>query len=153
MANPVVHVELNTTDLEKAKEFYRALFDWTLEDVQMGPTGTYTMIRPGKGPGGGMLKHPVPGQPSSWLIYVEVGDVAAATRKAKSLGAEVKLDVTDMHGAGWMSIIADPTGGVIGLWKSKRAQTAKPTLKRRTTARRAGGRSAPTSQRRTRRTR
>ncbi len=47
MGHPFVHVELNTTDLEKAKTFYRELFEWDLEDVQMGPTGTYTMIKPG----------------------------------------------------------------------------------------------------------
>ena len=114
-----MHVELNTTDLDRAKEFYGQLFDWKLEDVEMGPTGRYTMIRPGKGTGGGMLKHPVPGEPSSWLAYVEVDDVAAATRKAKALGAQVKLDVTDMHGAGWLSIIVDPTGATLGLWKQK----------------------------------
>ena len=136
MANPFVHVELNTTDLEKAKKFYGQLFDWKLEDVEMGPGARYTMIRPGKGTGGGMLKHPVPGEPSSWLAYVEVDDVAAATKKAKDLGAKIKLDVTDMHGAGWMSIIVDPTGGVLGLWKSKPApkqapkKTAKPSRRR-----------------------
>jgi predicted enzyme related to lactoylglutathione lyase len=140
VANPFVHVELNTTDLEKAKAFYGQLFDWKLEDVKMGPTGTYTMIRPGKGTGGGMLKHPVPGAPSFWLAYVEVGDVAAATKKAKDLGGTIKLDVTDMHGAGWMSIIVDPTGGVLGLWKSKPVPKAapKPAPKRarkKTTAR------------------
>jgi predicted enzyme related to lactoylglutathione lyase len=119
MANPFVHVELNTTDLEQAKKFYGQLFDWKLEDVAMGPTVRYTMIKPGQGTGGGMLKHPVPGEPSSWLAYVEVDDVAAATKKAKSLGATIKLDVTDMHGAGWMSIIVDPTGATLGLWKSR----------------------------------
>ena len=36
MANPFVHVELNTQDLPKAKEFYGMLFAWNLEDVDMG---------------------------------------------------------------------------------------------------------------------
>ena len=60
MANPFVHVELNTTDLNKAKTFYGKLFDWTLEDVS-APGMEYTMIKPGKGTGGGMVKHPIPG--------------------------------------------------------------------------------------------
>jgi predicted enzyme related to lactoylglutathione lyase len=30
MANPFVHVELNTTDVGKAKTFYGKLFDWKL---------------------------------------------------------------------------------------------------------------------------
>jgi len=37
MANPFVHVELNTTDPTKAKTFYGSLFNWKMEDVPMGP--------------------------------------------------------------------------------------------------------------------
>lgn len=118
MANPFVHVELNTTDLPKAKAFYSKLFDWQLEDMPM-PNGTYTMIRVGEGTGGGMMKHPMPGAPSAWLAYVLVDDIAASTAKAKSLGATVIQDVMEVMGAGWLSIISDPTGAVLGLWKAK----------------------------------
>lgn len=118
MANPFVHVELNTTDPAKAKAFYSALFDWKLQDVQMGPSGTYTMIDVGEGTGGGMMKHPMAGAPSSWLAYVLVDDVSAATEKARSLGATIAKDVTEVPGAGWFSIIVDPTGAVLGMWKS-----------------------------------
>ena len=118
MANPFVHVELNTTDVPAAKAFYGKLFDWSLEDVPM-PGGAYTLIRVGSGTGGGLMKHPVPGAPSAWLAYVEVGDIAAATQKAKSLGAMVMKDVTEVMGMGWLSIIIDPTGAALGLWKSK----------------------------------
>ena len=118
MANPFVHVELNTTDVVAAKNFYGKLFDWTLEDVPM-PSGSYTMIKVGTGTGGGMMKHPVPGAPSAWLPYVEVADITTATKKAQSLGAKVMQDVTEVMGAGWLSIIIDPTGAAIGLWKAK----------------------------------
>jgi predicted enzyme related to lactoylglutathione lyase len=119
MANPFVHVELNTTDLSKAKTFYGKLFDWKLDDVDMG-NGIYTMIKVGEGTAGGMMKHPVPGAPSSWLAYVLVDDIAAATQKAKSLGATVMKDVTEVMGEGWLSIITDPTGAALGLWKPKK---------------------------------
>ncbi len=120
MANPFVHVELNTTDVDKAKKFYGRLFDWQMEDVAMGPSSQYTMIKTG-GTGGGILKHPMPGEPSTWLAYVEVEDIAASTQKAKSLGATIIRDVQEVPGAGWLSIISDPTGAVLGLWKSKTA--------------------------------
>jgi len=116
MPNPFVHVELNTTDVSKAKTFYGKLFDWQLEDVPMGPS-TYTMIKVGQGTGGGIMKHPVPGAPSAWLAYVEVDDIAAATQKARALGANVMKDVTEVMGMGWLSIIIDPTGAALGLWK------------------------------------
>jgi predicted enzyme related to lactoylglutathione lyase len=120
MANPFVHVELNTTDVDKAKAFYTKLFAWKLEDVPM-PGGSYTMISVGEGTGGGIMKHPMPGAPSMWLSYVQVDDIAAATQKAKSLGATVIKDVTEVMGAGWLSIIVDPTGAPLGLWKPKAA--------------------------------
>ena len=116
MANPFVHVELNTTDLGKAKEFYGALFDWKLEDV---PDMDYTVIKVGEGTGGGMMKHPVPGAPSAWLAYVMVDDIHAGTAKAKSLGASVMKDVTEIPGIGWFSVIVDPTGAALALFKPK----------------------------------
>jgi uncharacterized protein len=123
MANAFVHVELNTTDLDKAKSFYGKLFDWKLEDMPM-PMGTYTMIDVGgeDETGGGMLKHPVPGAPSMWLPYVVVDDVAAASAKVTSLGGKVMQDKTEVPNMGWFSIIQDPTGAVLGLWQSSRNQ-------------------------------
>ena len=119
MANPFVHVELGTTDIGKAKSFYQSLFDWQLKDEEMGGGMTYTMISVGEGTGGGMMKHPVPGAPSAWLPYVLVDNITAATAKAKSLGATVMRDVTEVMGAGSFSIIIDPTGAALGLWQAK----------------------------------
>jgi uncharacterized protein len=119
MANPFVHVELATTDLDKAKSFYTSLFSWQLEDMDMGGGMSYTMINVGEGTGGGMMKHPVPGAPSSWLPYALVDDVTAVTAKAKSLGATVMRDVTEVPNAGTFSIIIDPTGAALGLWQPK----------------------------------
>ena len=117
MGNPFVHVELNTTDPGKARAFYGKLFGWKLTDVEMGAMGTYTMIEVGEGTGGGLMKHPMPGAPSTWLAYVHVDDVAASTKKARELGGTVAKDVTEVPGAGWFSIVVDPTGAALGLWK------------------------------------
>jgi predicted enzyme related to lactoylglutathione lyase len=119
MANPFVHVELGTTDVGKAKSFYQSLFDWQLKDEDVGGGMTYTMISVGEGTGGGMMKHPVPGAPSAWLPYVLVDNITAATAKAKSLGATVMRDVTEVMNAGSFSIIIDPTGAALGLWQPK----------------------------------
>jgi predicted enzyme related to lactoylglutathione lyase len=121
MANPFVHVELNTTDVAKAKDFYGKLFDWTLEDMAMGPSDTYTIIKVGEGTGGGMLKNPMPGGPSFWLAYVLVDEIGAATRKAVSLGAKVVKDSVEVPNMGWFSIIEDPTGAAVALWQAKEA--------------------------------
>ena len=118
MANPFVHIELSTTDTAKAKQFYSQLFTWKLEDMPMGPDMIYTMVQPGEGPGGGMMKQLIPNAPSAWLPYVTVEDVKAATAKAASLGASVMKDVSEVPGMGWFSIIVDPTGAALGLWQN-----------------------------------
>jgi len=120
VANPFVHVELNTPDPDKTKAFYSKLFQWQLEDIPNPavPTGPYTIIKVGEGTGGGIMKQ-LPGGPSGWLAYVAVDDIHAATKKAKSLGAEVMKDVTEVPDMGWLSFIRDPAGAVLGLWQSK----------------------------------
>ena len=121
MANPFVHVELHSNDLQKAREFYRQLFDWKLDDMQMpGEAGAYTMIGVGEGTGGGMMTNQVPGTPSHWLAYVGVDDVVASTRKAKQLGAQVLVEGTPVGDYGSFSIIVDPSGAPLGLWQAKK---------------------------------
>jgi uncharacterized protein len=120
MANPFVHVELNTTDLGKAKSFYQSLFGWKLQDVDMGGGASYTLIQVGEGTGGGMIKHPMPGQPSIWIPYVLVDDLEAATAKARSLGANVVKEAIEVMGEGVFSIVIDPTGAALGLWQAMR---------------------------------
>ena len=118
MGNPFVHIELMSTDVDKAKAFYGKMFDWQLEDMAM-PDMTYTIIRVGEGTGGGMMKNPIPGAPTMWVPYVVVDDLKAAAGKAKSLGAAVMKDVTEVPNMGSFVIITDPTGGMLGLWETK----------------------------------
>ena len=120
MGNPFVHVELNTTDVDKAKTFYRGLFDWKLEDTDVGGGMNYTMVQVGEGTGGGMMKQMMPGAPSAWLPYVAVDDIQEATKKARSLGASIKKNVTSVMDMGWLSILVDPTGAMLGLWQYKK---------------------------------
>lgn len=119
MGNPFVHVELATTDLARSKSFYQSLFDWTLKDEDMGGGMHYTMIQVGEGVGGGMMAHPMPGAPSAWLPYVLVHDIAATVAKARSLGATIMRDVTEVPGAGSLAIVVDPTGAHLGFWQPK----------------------------------
>lgn len=120
MPNPFVHVELNSSDPEKAKTFYSQLFDWELEDIPnpATPNGQYTLVKVGQGTGGGIMQKCEAG-PVGWLAYVYVDDIHASTRKAKALGGEILEDVREVPGMGWLSFIRDPTGAVLGLWQPK----------------------------------
>jgi len=117
MANPFVHIELQTKDVERSKKFYSGLFDWKLEDI---PGMDYTLINVGEGTGGGMMKNPAPDMTDHWFPYVLVDDIAASTKKAQFLGATIREDITEIPDMGWFSVIADPTGAVFGLWQPKK---------------------------------
>jgi uncharacterized protein len=118
MGNPFVHVELETHDLGKARQFYASLFDWKLQEV---PQLDYTLIGVDDGTGGGMCKAHTPGVPSHWLPYVQVDDIGASTEKARTLGATIAVNSHEVPDVGWISVIVDPTGAALGLFQPKGA--------------------------------
>lgn len=117
MANPFVHLELNASDLNKAKAFYGEMFGWQFQDNDMGPLGIYTTFKPDKEPGGGMYS--AKDMPQGWLPYIGVEDIKSATAKAKSLGAQVFIDSQEIPNIGWMTIMNDSTGSRIALFQPK----------------------------------
>jgi predicted enzyme related to lactoylglutathione lyase len=129
MGNAFAHIELTTGDLGAAKKFYKKLFDWKLTDMKMGEGGIYTMIAPGKGPGGGMQARPMPDAPITWLPYVEVVDVKKSLAKAEKAGAKILLPVMDIGKNGIIGIFVDPTGATLGVW-SKAQKPAKKAAKK-----------------------
>jgi len=90
----------------------------------MGGGQTYTMVDVGNGTGGGMFQ--MAGAPVAWIPYVAVSDVARATAKAKSLGATILKDKSEVPGMGWFSIFQDPTGAIIAVWEPKPKPKAAP---------------------------
>jgi predicted enzyme related to lactoylglutathione lyase len=122
MGNPFIHIELSTDDVDAAKKFYKAVFDWKLSDTP--EMGGYTMLDVGKGTGGGMTKKQMPQQPTAWLPYVSVTDVKKSLDKARALGANVVVEYMEIGDMGAIGVLVDPTGAGIGLW-----EMAKPAKK------------------------
>jgi predicted enzyme related to lactoylglutathione lyase len=134
MANAFAHIELTTSDLGAAKKFYKGLFDWKLTDLPMGTDGAiYTMVAPGKGPGGGMQARPMPDAPVTWLPYVEVADVKKTLAKAEKGGAKVVLPPMDIGKNGIIGVFVDPAGALLGVWSKAKAakKGAKKTSKKK----------------------
>jgi uncharacterized protein len=113
--DPVVHLELHTGDLPRARDFYVGLCGWTPEHIRAGGSA-YWALAMGRGVGGGIVECETP-RPV-WLPYVAVRDVDASTERARSLGAAVLLDPREGP-AGRRSVIATPAGGEIAFWQPK----------------------------------
>jgi predicted enzyme related to lactoylglutathione lyase len=115
LASPVVHLELHTRDLRTACAFYSQLLQWRTEQIQHS-CGCYRALEFGGDLGGGIVECGT-GRPL-WLPYVEVGEIAAATDRARRLGASVLLEPREGP-AGWRSVVATPEAGEIALWQQK----------------------------------
>jgi uncharacterized protein len=114
-SNPVVHLELHTGDLARARAFYDRLCDWRPERIDTGGT-SYLALELGRGFGGGIVqcgtRRPV------WLPYVEVDEIASVTERARLLGASVLLEPCEGP-AGWRSVVAAPAAAEIAFWQPK----------------------------------
>ncbi|MEC4017512.1 VOC family protein [Streptomyces sp. H27-D2] len=115
-------VELHTPDPDAALAFYRSVFDWAVETLDM--TGmTYHMLSPS---GGGQAESfggiaPLFGEQGTfsaepfWLPYFEVADCDATVARAKELGGTVRMPASDMPGIGRSAQLADAHGAVFSV--------------------------------------
>jgi hypothetical protein len=113
--------ELATTDVEKAKEFYSKLLDWTFDDATEVTGDPYWFIKAGESSIGGLLKMPEPwgeGHRSCWTPCVQVDDLDAVTAKAKEMGAHIYAQPTDVGNIVRYSCIQDPEGAVLSLYRA-----------------------------------
>ena len=114
-SSPVVHLELHTADLARARAFYATLCGWRGEAIDT-VNGSYLALELGNNLGGGIVE--CESQHAIWLPYVEVGQIDTATHLARQLGASVLLEPREGP-AGWRSVIATPDAGQIALWQQK----------------------------------
>jgi uncharacterized protein len=111
----VVHLELHTNNLARARRFYSELLGWCPEEVATEES-SYVAVDVGAGVGGGMVECGTPR--SLWLPYVGVADIDDATARASDLGATVLLEAREGP-AGWRSVVATPAGGELAFWQQK----------------------------------
>lgn len=108
--------ELTTTDEQRALAFYEQVVGYTHDAMDMGPGGSYYILKAaGQGRGGLMRNPPGMTAPPMWLPYVKVPDADATAAKAAALGGTVVVPPTDIPNIGRFAVFADPTGATIAL--------------------------------------
>jgi hypothetical protein len=109
--------ELATNDVDRAKEFYDGLFGWRFEDMEGGGM-TYTMIRNGDRPNGGIRPQSEmeAAIPPNWLPYFAAERVDDSIAKAGELGGRVLVDPVTVP-AGRFAAIGDPQGAVFAVFE------------------------------------
>jgi len=119
--------DLSTPDPEGVRPFYEELFGWSAETVPGGGGAPYTIFSRDGHQVAGLMEQPdeqrEAGIPPVWSSYVAVDDVDDTTGRARDLGGSVELEPMEVAGAGRMSVIRDPTGGVLCLWQTEEVGT------------------------------
>ncbi len=117
-------VDLQTSDQNGAKEFYRALFGWDYDDQvaghdDAGNEAIYSMATKNGKHVAAIAPLPMPGVPPHWNTYVTVADADASAAMVPEAGGNVIMPPFDVMDAGRMAVIADPTGAMLCLWQPK----------------------------------
>lgn len=116
-------VDLSTTDIEAAKDFYGGLFGWDFEDMPTGIGSFYTMARiEGHNVAGLGPQPPDMAQqeiPAFWSSYVKHDDVDTIAAKINDAGGQLMMPPMDVMQEGRMLMATDPDGAVFGVWQPR----------------------------------
>lgn len=109
--------ELQTTDPEKAKAFYTALFGWST-----GGDATYgEWIVNGEHVGGVLKIDPSWGPvPPNWSAYFTVENADETVAKVRDLGGKVYIPPKDIGSGGRFAVLSDPQGALFSVYEEKR---------------------------------
>jgi predicted enzyme related to lactoylglutathione lyase len=112
-------LDLSTSDLTRATDFYGHVFGWTAADSGEA-FGHYAIFGVGDAEVGGVMqKTPdMQGVPDMWTIYLAAEDAAAVCEKVTRAGGQVLSDPMPVGDIGIMAVLADPVGAVFGVWQA-----------------------------------
>jgi hypothetical protein len=110
-------MELATTDVKAAMDFYGRLFGWEVtQEHDMGPLGVYYIIGSGgRDFGGAYTKSAEMPGPSNWLGYVRVKDLDKTVKAATKAGATLLNGPMEVPGGDWIAQLLDPQGAMFAV--------------------------------------
>jgi uncharacterized protein len=110
--------QLNTSDREKAQEFYAGLFGWRFESVGGGDQPYWGIYLGDRLNGGMMPLPPDAGAPPHWLVYFGTESVDDDAGRIGELGGQVMVPPLDVPG-GRIVVAQDAQGAVFGLFAGR----------------------------------
>ncbi len=108
--------ELLSSDVRKSLLFYEKVFGFSYEAMDMGPAGTYHIVKSPDGKArGGMMQAPHAEMPSMWVPYVRGASADATAARAEQLGARLLMPVDAVPQVGRLTTLSDPVGAFIAI--------------------------------------
>lgn len=112
-----VWLDLTTSDVERAKDFYSAVFGWTYKTGGPEYGGYVTAFVGDRAVAGLMQNNPDWNTPDVWTTYLHTADADATVAAAAAAGGSNCGGVMDIPQKGRMALLTDPSGGFCGLWQ------------------------------------
>jgi predicted enzyme related to lactoylglutathione lyase len=106
-----------TKSPDKIAGFYKKIFGWQIKPM---PELNYNLVDTGGqgGINGGIMTPPHEGPwPGNMTLYIDVEDLADYRQRVVEAGGKILIKEQDVGGMGTFSLVADPDGRPIGLWK------------------------------------
>ena len=123
--NPVGWFEIYVKDMERARKFYEGMLKTKLENLPSPGDEiemyTFPMNPEGKGSSGALAKMGGDEQPSGngVMIYFTCDDCATEASRVKENGGQVIKNKFSIGDYGFVAIVSDTEGNVIGLHSLK----------------------------------
>ena len=110
--------DVTSPDVDAAARFYSDLFGWDAAKDPRPEAGGYTMFQRNGAFVAAASPPPQEGMPPHWTVYLAADDVDGLADRIREAGGTVMMDPFDVFDAGRMTVAADPSGAVFGVWQA-----------------------------------
>jgi uncharacterized protein len=112
-------IDLGIPDLDRAMEFYGAVFGWEF-DVGPEESGRYTTCLVRGKPVAAIMPNPDPAATDFWWnVYLATDDCAGTAKRVVDAGGTLVQAPMEVMDQGTMAIATDPVGAQFGLWQGR----------------------------------
>ena len=114
-------LDLTVSDGAAARDFYRQVVEWSVQNVEMEDGGEryadYNMLGEDGNPAAGVChaRGVNVGLPPVWMIYLPVGDLAESLRRVQKEGGKVIKAMQGEDGEYAYAAVQDPVGAYLAL--------------------------------------
>ncbi|MGB8501797.1 VOC family protein [Mycobacterium sp.] len=112
-----IWIDLSSSDVDRAQEFYGTVFGWTFEPSGPDYGGYVNAFKDGKRVAGLMHNQPEWNAPDAWTIYFHTGDIQSTAAAIAPAGGSTCVEPMEVKEKGWMAMGTDPSGAAFGLWQ------------------------------------
>lgn len=120
-AGRIAWLDLTVADAAAARDFYREVVGWAVQDIEVEHGGEryadYTMLGGDGAPAAGVChaRGANVGLPPVWMLYLPVGDIDESLRRVEEEGGKVVKAVKGADGAYMYAAVQDPVGVYLAL--------------------------------------